>query len=178
MLVTAALLATAFTTAPLPARSAVRLSAPQMMANINFTPNGITKPPPAKKEPVRLLERVENLGVLSALADSGLLSSAEKSGLFSKLEQSGTFSSIEKLLPVADDLKLLSLAETLINVPATVLVLAAGALVAGEFALIQVVPDDSSALVALQAATGAAAGLGAVVLLASSYLFGLLQGTD
>lgn len=59
--------------------------------------------------------------------------------------------------------------------PASVLTLAALTLLAGEYGLITVVPDDSTALVALQAVTGFGAGLGAVTLLAASYLFGLLQ---
>ena len=170
--------ASAYSGAPVMSRPALRLASPMMAANIDFSPDGQVKPPPALKEPVRLLERVENLGVLSALAESGLLSSAESQGLFSKLEASGAFSSIEKLLPLADDLKLLSTAEALINVPSGVLVAAAGALVVGELGLISAVPDDTAALVALQAASGAVVGLTAVVLLASSYLFGLLQGTD
>jgi hypothetical protein len=41
-----------------------------------------------------------------------------------------------------------------------------------------VVPDDSAGLIAVQAVSGAAAGAGAVVLLASAYLFSLLQGDN
>ena len=124
---------------------------------------------------MKLLTRLEELGLLSSLAETGFLSSAEASGLFSKLEAAGAFSSAEKLLPLADKLNVLALAETLINVPSAVLTLGALTLLAGEYGLITVVPDDSTALVALQAVTGFAAGLGAVTLLAASYLFGLLQ---
>merc|ERR1719316_2605190 len=115
---------------------------------------------------------------MTSLSESGLLSSAEANGLFSKLESAGAFSAAEKLLPLADKLNALALAETLINTPAILLTGGALALVAGEVGLIYLVPDDSTALVALQAATGVAAGAGAVTLLGASYLFGLLQATD
>merc|ERR1719454_878581 len=129
-------------------------------------------------EPVKILSRVEELKVLSGLAEAGVLSSAEQSGLFSKLERAGAFSSIEKLLPLADDLKLLSTAEALLNVPSGLLLGLAAALLASEFGLISYLPDDSSALVALQVGSGVVVGLAAVVLTAVSFLFGLLQGTD
>jgi len=45
-----------------------------------------------------------------------------------------------------------------------------------ETALITVVPDDNAAFVALQLATGLAAGAGSVVLVGSAFLFSLLQG--
>jgi len=130
------------------------------------------------KPPVRLLERVEELRILSSVADAGLLSGAEDAGVFSKLEAAGAFSTAEKLLPLADDLKLLSTAEYLLNVPSFLLSVAAVALLGGEFALITAVPDDNAALIAIQAITGLAAGAGAVVLLASSFLFSLLQGEN
>ena len=113
--------------------------------------------------------------MLSSLADAGVLSSLESAGTFTKLEKAGAFSSIEKLLPLADDLKLLSTAESLLAVPAPLLTLGAFALLGGEYALLSVLPDD---LVAVQVGTAALAGLGSVVLLAISALFGLLQGTD
>ena len=71
------------------------------------------------KPPVRLLERIEALRVLSQVSEAGLLSSAEEAGLFSKLESAGAFSTAEKLLPLADDLKLLSTAEALLNFPSS-----------------------------------------------------------
>jgi len=130
------------------------------------------------KPPLKLLSRIEELQVLSGLAEAGVLSSAEEAGIFSKLERAGAYSSIEKLLPLADDLKLLSTAEALLNVPAGTLIAAAAALVVGEVGLISVVPDDSGALVALQVGSGAVVGLAAVVLLAVSSLFSVLQGKD
>jgi len=113
-----------------------------------------------------------------ALDGNFLLSGAEDAGLFSKLEAAGAFSKAEKLLPLADDLKLLSTAEYLLNVPANLLALGAVVLLGGEFALITAVPDDNAALLGVQVVTGLLAGGGAVVLLASSFLFSLLQGTN
>merc|ERR1712118_266660 len=126
----------------------------------------------------RLLERVEELRILTSLSDAGLLSTLEEKGLFSKLEAVGAFSTAEKLLPVADDLKLLSTAEYLLNVPSSYLFGIATLLLVGEASLIYFVPDDSTALVALQAVSGAAVGVGTIVLIATSYLFSLLQGEN
>ena len=78
----------------------------------------------------------------------------------------------------ADDLKLLSTADKLLNVDSSVLLRAAAALLGGELGLITLVPDDNSVLVGVQVATGVLAGAGAVTLLAVSSLFGLLQSTD
>lgn len=47
-----------------------------------------------------------------------------------------------------------------------------------EAGLIAFVPDDSAVLVAVQALSGAAAGAAVIVLLATSYLFSLLQGDN
>ena len=47
-----------------------------------------------------------------------------------------------------------------------------------EAGLIAFVPDDSAVLVAVQALSGAAAGAAVLVLLATSYLFSLLQGDN
>merc|ERR1712187_310586 len=128
-----------------------------------------------KTPPLKVLNRIEELRVLSNLADAGLLSAAEEAGLFSKLESQGAFSKAEKLLPLADDLKLLSTAEGLLNADSSSLIIAAAALLGAEVGLIAVVPDDNAALVALQAITGVAAGAGAVTLVAVSQLFSLLQ---
>jgi hypothetical protein len=128
------------------------------------------------KPPVKLLNRISELRVVTSLADAGLLSKAEEAGVFSKLEKAGAFSTIEKLLPVLDDLNLLGTAENLLNVPANIQVVAATALLGLEVGFISVVPDDNAALIAVQAITGLLAGGGAVTLLASAFLFSLLQG--
>ena len=84
---------------------------------------------PRQKKPVKLLSRLEQLGLLTSLYEAGLLSSAEvcppplhraahgrariaplprprfwsqEAGVFSKLEAAGAFSTAEKLLPLGD----------------------------------------------------------------------------
>ena len=64
------------------------------------------------KPPVRLLERIEELRVLSQVSEAGLLSSVEDAGL---LQGGGCRAN----MPLADDLKLLSTAEALLNVPSS-----------------------------------------------------------
>lgn len=130
------------------------------------------------KEPVKILTRVEELRVLSNLAEAGVLSSAEQAGVFTKLENAGAFSTAEKLLPLADDLKLLSTAEKLLNIDSGAITIAAAALLGAEVGLITLVPDDNSLLVGVQVVTGVLAGAGAVTLFAVSQLFGALQATD
>merc|ERR1719213_1158210 len=142
---------------------------------VSFDQDGVYEKGATKKPSLKLLSRLEELQVLSKLAEAGVLSSAESAGVFSKLEAAGAFSSAEKLLPLADDLKLLSLAEGLINVDSGVLLGAGLALLAGEVGLIYVLPDDNTALVALQAVTGVAAGAASITLIAASSLFSLLQ---
>jgi hypothetical protein len=128
------------------------------------------------KPPVKLLNRINDLRVLTSIADAGLLTKAQESGVFSKLESVGAFGLIEKTLPIIDDLGLLGTLEDLLNIPANVQVLAALALLAGEAAFISGVPDDNVALIAVQVLSGVLAGGGAVTLLASAYFFSLLQG--
>merc|ERR1712039_387818 len=136
---------------------------------------GIRGPDATPTAPVKLLGRVEELGLLSTIADAGLLSSAEESGVFSKLEASGAFSKIEGLLPLADDLNLLGIAETLLSVDSSLIVLGAVTVLLAEAGLIYYVPDDTTALLALQGVTGILAVVAAGVLLGTSYLFSLLQ---
>merc|ERR1719183_1626949 len=148
--------------APLARPAVTRAVAPAMKiypeinsAAINFDQEGqfAARQSSSTKPPTKILTRIEELRVLSNLADAGLLSAAEEAGVFTKLENAGAFSKVEKLLPLADDLKLLSTAEKLLNVDSSVL-------------LIALVPDDSAALVALQVATGVAAGAASVTLIA------------
>merc|ERR1719409_878868 len=147
------------------------MAAPSMNSRkvIGIDQNGVyeSREVAQAKPPVRLLERVEELRILSSVADAGLLSGAEEAGLFSKLEAAGAFSAAEGLLPLADDLKLLSTLEYLLNVPSSYLFGIASLLLIGEAGLIAFVPDDSALLVGLQAASGAAVGLASVTLLAS-----------
>ena len=102
----------------------------------------------------------------------------------------------------ADDLKLLSTAESLLNVEANLIFVSGVVLILAEAGLIAVVPDDNAALIAIQvsrspasvgahsadgarlraaiacaqALTGLAAGAGAVTAFGAAFLFSLLQG--
>ncbi len=102
----------------------------------------------------------------------------------------------------ADDLKLLSTAESLLNVEANLIFVSGVVLLLAEAGLIAVVPDDNAALIAIQAShspasvrahsadgarlnaafacvqalTGLAAGAGAVTAFGAAFLFSLLQG--
>ena len=133
---------------------------------------------PERFEELQLFSSTADASLLSAPEDASLLSAPEDAGLYSKLESGGAFNIAEKVLPLADDLKRLSTAKYLLNVPANLLALGAVVLLGGEFALITAVPDDNAALLGVQVVTGLLAGGGAVVLLASSFLFSLLQGTN
>jgi len=162
--------------APLAPRPAVSgRAASTTMKYTTIDRSGIFTPPKPDK-PVKVLGRVEELGLLSTVAEAGLLSSAEEAGVFSKLEAAGAFSTIEGLLPLADDLKLLELVESLLGVEPLIIVLGAAAILAGEAGLIYYVPDDSVALIALQAVTGLAAGAAGIALLGASVVVGTLQG--
>ena len=130
------------------------------------------------RPPVRLLERIEELQILTTVSEAGLLSAAEDAQIFSKLESAGAFSKAEALLPVLDKLKILSLTETLLNVPSNLLFGAGVLLLLGETTLITVVPDDSAALIGFQVATGLGAGAAAVTLFGASFFFSLLQGDN
>ena len=135
-------------------------------------------PPRVQKPPLKVLTRLESLGLLTSLSESGLLSGAESAGLFSKLEAAGAFSTAEKFLPLADKLNVFGVLESLLLVDSSALLLGAVALLVGEVGLITVVPDDNTALVALQAVTGVAAGAGAATLFGASALFGTLQSKN
>lgn len=131
---------------------------------------------------------------------------AEQSGLFSTLESSGAFSTIEKLLPIgatpggargrrpqsatanvwlpvglgcaADKVGLLSLTETLVNVPAAVLFLAGVGVLGGEAFIITQVPDDTTALLVAQAVSAVLAGGIGVTLVGLAYVVSIVQGDN
>ena len=150
---------------------------PRPSCNTRFGPTRAL-PPRVQKPPLKVLTRLESLGLLTSLSETGLLSGAESAGLFSKLEAAGAFSKAEKLLPLADTFGVFGLLESLLLVDSSVLLLGAVALLVGEVGLITVVPDDNTALVALQAVTGVAAGAGAATLFGASTLFGTLQSKN
>ena len=150
---------------------------PRPSCNTRFGPTRAL-PPRVQKPPLKVLTRLESLGLLTSLSETGLLSGAESAGLFSKLEAAGAFSKAEKLLPLADTFGVFGLLESLLLVDSSVLLLGAVALLGGEVGLITVVPDDNTAIVALQAVTGVAAGAGAATLFGASALFGTLQSKN
>ncbi|EFN55748.1 hypothetical protein CHLNCDRAFT_134090 [Chlorella variabilis] len=113
----------------------------------------------------KVLSRIQQLKLLSKLEQSGLLSLAEKNGVtLSKLEQSG-------LLSAAESLGVVSLLGDR-NFPGTLYALATALLVAGP-ASVYFLPDDSTALVAVQAVialsciAGGSAAWGGATLLSS-----------
>merc|ERR1719157_129239 len=176
---------------PLSSRSAVTRSSVTQMGGsgapagtsgkyLSFDNDGVftDNPNRNKKPPIKVLTRLESLGLLTSLSETGLLSNAESQGLFSKLEAAGAFSTAEKLLPLADKLNVFSTLESLLLVDSSALLLGAAALLVGEVGLITVVPDDVPALVAVQVATGVAAGLAATTLLGAAALFGTLQSKN
>jgi hypothetical protein len=178
----ATILAVAYSAPTMAPRPVVNRAASPLMASklikTQFDAFGERQQQKAVKKPVKILTRVEELKVLSTLAEAGLLTGAEQAGVFSKLEKAGAFSFAEKLLPLVDNLKLLSTAEALIQLPAGGILGLAVILLAGEAGLIYVLPDDQAALVALQIGSGALVGVASVVLLAVASLFGLLQGKN
>uniref|UniRef100_A0A7S0LPI8 Uncharacterized protein n=1 Tax=Coccolithus braarudii TaxID=221442 RepID=A0A7S0LPI8_9EUKA len=70
------------------------------------------------RPPVKLLSRIEELKVATTVSELGLLSFAEENGVFSTLENAGAFSTAEKLLPVIEELGVLSLLESTLDVDA------------------------------------------------------------
>ncbi|TYJ99105.1 DUF1118 domain-containing protein [Cucumis melo var. makuwa] len=119
--------------------------------------------------------------VFKKLETKKVLSNVEKAGLLSKAEELGvTLSSIEKLgvFSKAEELGLLSLLEKVASSsPSALASLALPILVAALVAIV-VIPDDSVALVALQAVVGGGLALGAAGLLVGSVVLGGLQEAD
>jgi hypothetical protein len=109
-------------------------------------------------EQLGLLSKLEDLKLLSKLEASGLtLSKIEEIGLLSKAEKSGVLSLIaDKNTP-----GLLSTAGLLAAVAAA--------------ALVYLVPDDSTGLVAAQVAGASALGAGAIAAFVGSSILGNLQ---
>ena len=104
---------------------------PRPSCNTRFGPTRAL-PPRVQKPPLKVLTRLESLGLLTSLSETGLLSGAESAGLFSKLEAAGAFSKAEKLLPLADTFGVFGLLESLLLVDSSVLLLGgAAALLAG-----------------------------------------------
>ncbi|GAU50744.1 hypothetical protein TSUD_86230 [Trifolium subterraneum] len=125
-------------------------------------------------------EEVE-VDVFKKLEKRKVLSNVEKAGLLSKAEELGvTLSSIEKLglFSKAEELGLLSLLEKLATISPSVLASLALPTLVAAIATVVIVPDDSTALVVVQAVVAAALGVGAVGLFAGSVVLGGLQEAD
>ncbi|KAK2436813.1 putative transmembrane protein [Trifolium repens] len=125
-------------------------------------------------------EEVE-VDVFKKLEKRKVLSNVEKAGLLSKAEELGvTLSSIEKLglFSKAEELGLLSLLEKLATISPSVLASLALPTLVAAIATVVLVPDDSTALVVVQAVVAAALGVGAVGLFAGSVVLGGLQEAD
>ncbi|KAL2340818.1 hypothetical protein Fmac_008758 [Flemingia macrophylla] len=125
-------------------------------------------------------EEVE-VDVFKKLEKRKVLSNVEKAGLLSKAEQLGfTLSSIEKLgvFSKAEELGLLSLLDRAAGFSPSALASAALPAFVAAIAAIVIIPDDSVALVAVQAVIAAALGVGAVGLFVGSVVLGGLQEAD
>ncbi|KAK3024003.1 hypothetical protein RJ639_045023 [Escallonia herrerae] len=125
-------------------------------------------------------EAVE-VDVFKKLEKRKVLSNVEKAGLLSKAEELGlTLSSIEKLgvFSKAEELGLLSLLEKVASVQPAALASAALPIFVVAILAIVVIPDDSAALVAVQAVVGGGLVVGAAGLLVGSVVLDGLQEAD
>ncbi|XP_038895665.1 uncharacterized protein LOC120083851 [Benincasa hispida] len=119
--------------------------------------------------------------VFKKLETKKVLSNVEKAGLLSKAEELGfTLSSIEKLgvFSKAEELGLLSLLEKIVSSSPSALASLALPILVTALAAIVLIPDDSVALVVLQAVVGGGLALGAAGLLVGSVVLGGLQEAD
>ncbi|KAJ4833165.1 hypothetical protein Tsubulata_042872 [Turnera subulata] len=122
-----------------------------------------------------------DVDVFKKLEKRKVLSNVEKAGLLSKAEELGlTLSSIEKLgvFSKAEELGLLSLLEKAASVSPAALASAALPILVAAIVTIVVIPDDSAALVAVQAVLAGALGVGAAGLFVGSVVLDGLQEAD
>ncbi|BBH03905.1 Protein of unknown function D [Prunus dulcis] len=125
-------------------------------------------------------EEVE-VDVFKKLEKQKVLSKVEKAGLLTKAEELGlTLTSIEKLglLSKAEELGLLSLLEKAAGFSPSALASAALPILVAAVAAIVLIPDDSGALVAVQAVVAGTLGAGAAGLLVGSVVLDGLQEAD
>ena len=122
--------------------------------------------------PVDVFKKIEKRKVLSNVEKSGLLSKAEELGL--------TLSSIEKLgvFSKAEELGLLSLLEKAARSSPSALASAALPILVAAILAIVLIPDDSTALVAVQAVIAGGLVVGAAGLFVGSVVLGGLQEAD
>lgn len=122
-----------------------------------------------------------SVDVFKKLERRKVLSTVEKAGLLSKAEELGvTLSSLEQLglLSKAEDLGLLSLVETAAGTSPSVLASISLPLLVAAVVEVVVVPDDSVALVAVQAVVAAVLAAGAAGLFVGSVVLAGLQESD
>lgn len=122
-----------------------------------------------------------SVDVFKKLERRKVLSTVEKAGLLSKAEELGvTLSSLEQLglLSKAEDLGLLSLVETAAGTSPSVLASISLPLLVAAVVAVVVVPDDSVALVAVQAVVAAVLAAGAAGLFVGSVVLAGLQESD
>lgn len=131
-----------------------------------------------QQAPIDILDKVEQLKVLTAVSRSGLLSRLEQEKTLSKLEESGALSKLETLLPIADDIGAISILKKAVNVSPGALKTAAFFLASAETGLILAVPDDSGALVAVQAITAFLVVAGMAPLIIAANILDIVQGTS
>ncbi|KAJ1489548.1 hypothetical protein T484DRAFT_1885707 [Baffinella frigidus] len=99
---------------------------------------------------VDILDKIEQLEVLTALSKSGILSKLERSRTLTKLENSGLLSTVEKLLPIVDEAGIISLTKTLVNTSPGILNAVWFGLILLPAAIVALVPDTNNGLVAVQ----------------------------
>lgn len=119
--------------------------------------------------------------VFKKLEKRKVLSNVEKAGLLSKAEELGfTLSSIEKLgvFSKAEELGLLSLLEKTATLSPSALASAALPFLAAAIVAIVLIPDDSAALVAVQAVVAGGLLVGAAGLFVGSVVLDGLQEAD
>lgn len=143
--------------------------------------NFIAVPNPLAARRIPLFTAIEGTGVVTFTAETGLLSGAEEAGVFSTLESLGAFSLIESTLPLVENLRLLSLFESLLEVEAGLLFALSIALLAGFPALVALqvgsfvpIPSDGG-LVAAEAGFGLLSLTGGLTLFATAFAISKLQ---
>jgi hypothetical protein len=132
------------------------------------------------RPPVKLLSRIEELKVATGVSELGLLSFLEEKGAFSTLESVGAFSTAEKLLPVIEDLKVLSLLESTLDVEAGLLFTAANWLLVATpvyitLAICGFAPIPEGPFIALDAVVGLGLTTVGVLLFAWAFVVSKLQ---
>jgi len=171
-----------------PAMSTLRSPSPQMLIDkqvLSFDQDGVWEGREVvyKKPPPKVLTRINEIGLLSAVADIGLLSKLEEVGAFSKLEEAGAFAFIEKTLPFVDKFKLLKLVDKAIETDASTLFTISGFLLfftPGIIALTLTgfLPAPEGLFIVPEGAVCGGTAAAGFVLFPLAYLISVLQADD